>query len=433
MTIKEEAAFGARLRRLRLQRGLSQRDLAEPAYTAAYISTLEAGKRRASRPAIDHFAERLGVEVDELLTGKPPDLEARLDAELAAARVDVSAARLDAADKKLQWVAREAKQYGLVRYRAKALEMLARALEQRGDVGGAIELYESSNALLEEEPPIARTTATVGVARLSHLGGDSHYAIHLLERFLVELAQSGLPDPHSLMIVHATLVVPYFEAGLRDRSAMHAEKALKLLSECSDPFTIATTHVQVARALLETGRIKDAETSLARAEELFITLELQTELSIARLARGYALAHSARLEEAEPFLRAALEKFEELGNKLGAARATNEIARVFRLQGKTEDARPLLTRALDLLEGTDPTELALTHRELGLLDRGDDPNTAEKNLRRAIELFELGEDKVQVAATYAALGDLMKQGGREAEASDAFRAGTHLFVEAGDD
>src|SRR5688500_8976610 len=94
MTSKQEAAFGARLRRLRLQKELSQRDLAEPLYTAAYISTVEAGKRRPSRPALEHFAKRLGVEVDELLTGKPPDLEARLDLQLAEARVAISSGDL---------------------------------------------------------------------------------------------------------------------------------------------------------------------------------------------------------------------------------------------------------------------------------------------------------------------------------------------------
>ncbi|MDQ3620236.1 MAG: helix-turn-helix domain-containing protein, partial [Actinomycetota bacterium] len=36
--------LGTNLRRLRLQRGLTQRQLAEPAYTDAYVSTIEAGR-----------------------------------------------------------------------------------------------------------------------------------------------------------------------------------------------------------------------------------------------------------------------------------------------------------------------------------------------------------------------------------------------------
>lgn len=38
----DPGAVGRRVHRLRAERGLTQRQLAEPAYTAAYISTLEA-------------------------------------------------------------------------------------------------------------------------------------------------------------------------------------------------------------------------------------------------------------------------------------------------------------------------------------------------------------------------------------------------------
>ncbi len=83
--------IGTRLRRLRLARELTQRELAEPKYTHAYVSTIEAGRRNPSREALEHFAGKLGVDVDELLTGKPADLEARLDARLMQARIDLSA------------------------------------------------------------------------------------------------------------------------------------------------------------------------------------------------------------------------------------------------------------------------------------------------------------------------------------------------------
>lgn len=71
--------IGTRLRRLRLARGLTQKELAAPKYTHAYVSSIEAGHRRPSRAALEHFASKLGVEVEELLTGRPADLSTRLD------------------------------------------------------------------------------------------------------------------------------------------------------------------------------------------------------------------------------------------------------------------------------------------------------------------------------------------------------------------
>jgi transcriptional regulator with XRE-family HTH domain len=53
--------FGKRLRRLRLERGLSQRDLSEPGVSYAYISRLEAEARTPSLAAVRKLAAKLGV------------------------------------------------------------------------------------------------------------------------------------------------------------------------------------------------------------------------------------------------------------------------------------------------------------------------------------------------------------------------------------
>ena len=82
--------LGTRMRRLRLARGMTQKELADPKYSYAYVSTIEAGRRTPSREAIEHFATRLGVTPDELVTGRPADLEARLELSLQEATVTLS-------------------------------------------------------------------------------------------------------------------------------------------------------------------------------------------------------------------------------------------------------------------------------------------------------------------------------------------------------
>ena len=86
--------FGARLRRIRRSRGLTQKDLAEPVYSDAYVSTLEADRRHPSREAIRYFAQKLGVDEEELLSGRPSHLHSTLDIDTKEARRDASNGRI---------------------------------------------------------------------------------------------------------------------------------------------------------------------------------------------------------------------------------------------------------------------------------------------------------------------------------------------------
>lgn len=62
----EQKRFGQRLRQRRLAAGLSQAQLAGKRFSHAFISTLETGRRGASKNAIEYLAQRLGVPSAEL-------------------------------------------------------------------------------------------------------------------------------------------------------------------------------------------------------------------------------------------------------------------------------------------------------------------------------------------------------------------------------
>src|ERR1051325_11572226 len=81
--------IGARLKRLRLQRGFSQRDLSSPGVSYAYISRIEAGARTPSVKALRMLAAKLGVSVEYLETGRDiRDTDAR-ELELADAELEL--------------------------------------------------------------------------------------------------------------------------------------------------------------------------------------------------------------------------------------------------------------------------------------------------------------------------------------------------------
>jgi transcriptional regulator with XRE-family HTH domain len=73
--VAKREGIAERLRRLRLERGMSQRDLSSPGVSYAYISRIEAGARTPSVKAMRLLAQKLGVTVEQLETGERTPLE----------------------------------------------------------------------------------------------------------------------------------------------------------------------------------------------------------------------------------------------------------------------------------------------------------------------------------------------------------------------
>ena len=416
-------SLGKRLKKKRLASGLTQAELAAPSYTHAYVSSIEAGRRRPSAAALEHFAKKLKADVDELATGRPADLSAQLNIRLQDARRKVSAGDLDGATEDYDHIAKEAKRYDLQRLLAKAQVGLALCAERKGALEEAIEGYEKAEESLSMESAVARVDAVAGKARCLQMIGDTRYAAYLIETLLVSLEQSELRDPNALVRIHASLVAAYFELGLYEKAGKSAELALKLASQATDPEDLANMHINAARVLLHEGRRAEAEESLRRAEDLYRELDLRSERGSVYMAQGYIAARQGETTDAREKLQLAISFFQDYPNPVDEARATNELARLERLDGNTTVAEDLLRRSIGLLKEGDVAELGIAHRELGLCLASSDPAAAEKNLRHAIELFERAGEPIQLPATYRALGDMLHERGDERGGCEAYRTG----------
>src|SRR5881396_2728797 len=82
---------GARLKAARTRAGLTQRQLAEPRYTKAYISALENGLIKPSMAALRFLARRLGTVPGQFLADEDTHWR-RIEAELRLASGDWQAA-----------------------------------------------------------------------------------------------------------------------------------------------------------------------------------------------------------------------------------------------------------------------------------------------------------------------------------------------------
>lgn len=418
-------SLGKRLLQMRKERGLTQRELAEPRYTHAYISTIEAGRRHPSKKALAHFAVKLGVTVEELESGQPANLLPVLEMTLQLARTAISAGKLDEAEDQAEKVIRAARRYRLLRAQAKATFILGLAAERSGDTEGAIRRYEQAEELLRDAPATAKAEVIAGKARCSHLSGDLRYAMYLLEKAIFELEQEGIADPRALLTLLAPLTFAAFEAGLYKQAGDIAHRALGLLPQVDDPATLATMHVNVARVLLQRGDHADALSSLEKAEELYRSLDFHTEVARALVARGYMLSRQGEFADAREQLEKALGLAVKTNSQLDEARCLNELARIARIEDNADGAIDFLHRSITLLGdgGAHVAELGLAHQELGRCLAGRDAQAAEKDYRLAIELFERSESAAEEAVTYRLLGDLLNDQGDGAGGIDAYRTG----------
>jgi transcriptional regulator with XRE-family HTH domain/Flp pilus assembly protein TadD len=417
--------IGRRVQQLRRERGLTQRQLAEPAYTPAYISTLEAGRVRPSDDALRHLADRLGVAYDELATGRPARLATELRLHLTEAQRTLATGESEEAAEQYADLLAEAESYGLVDEEATALLGLGECGLDTGDLTAARLYFERAERRLADEPLPARVPALRGRAVAHYLTGELRYAVYLLESTLDELNRGGLHDPDALLLLYASAIGPYMDMGAHARAAQAAELALALAPQVADPALLARMHRSVARTLIAEGRVAEADASLAKAAELYRQLQFRTELANCHWMRGYVYAQDGELERAEVELRQALDMLTAKRAALYSSQVAVELADVLHKRDKSDEAATLLHNVLsDLSSERGALHSAAAHRLLGIIaEDARDTDAAEEHYVRALSLLERAGAAGDLADLCRMLGDLLRRTGRVEAALDAYRTG----------
>ena len=417
------AAVGGRIKKRRLEIGLTQAQLGEPEFTSAYVSLIEAGHRRPSPRALDYLAKRLGVPQDELLTGRPAALEVELELRIQEARRDIDRGEIEAAQSSMRKVLKQAHRNELTRVEARAEEVLGGIAERVSGAEPALEHYERAEELWREHPLHLRFEAVAGLARCTEYLGDARLAAFMLESYRNQLESSGKPDPLALMHTWTALIHPYFAAGLSEKAVEAARHALALETRVEDPEELACMHLAVARSLAYDGHHDDALQSLRKAEEIYLSQGWRNRAAKAKVNEAIVLSKKENYDAARDQLLSALELIEESPNRVDEAAALNELGRVMRHLDDVHGALGYLERAGRLLEEGDVIERAFNERELGLCLGLTEPKAAENHLRRAVDLYRISGATAELATTFKALGELYAAQGNTDLALDALRDG----------
>ena len=178
---------GARLRRLRSEQGLSQRDLSSPGITYAYISRIEAGARTPSVKALRMLAAKLSVTPEYLETGS--DLDTADLRELRIAEQELLLRLEGEADvEALEEILVDAEAGADLAVSTRTRIALGLEAAGRGDHAAAVG-WLSAVTGSELVTPVSRPDVYSTLGRSLAASGSAREAVALFDRALEELAR----------------------------------------------------------------------------------------------------------------------------------------------------------------------------------------------------------------------------------------------------
>jgi tetratricopeptide (TPR) repeat protein len=423
-------SIGQRLRRLRLERGLSQRELAGPGVSYAYISRIEAGARRPSVKALRMLARKLGVSADYLETGSEIRDTDERELRIADAELELRLAKnTDAAEEKLLHLRDEALTAGDGVGASRANIALGLAAINAGRNAEAVERLESG---LELSPVSASARpdvfATLGRAYTAIGRPDS--AVELFEGCLREIAEAA-PDDSAAQVRFTTyLSYALTDLGELERAQTVLDDALDHADEMTDAYSRVRLYWSLARLSDIQGRPASALDYIRRAIALLDVTDDTLHLARAHLLCGGILISQGRADEAGRHFDLAERLFgpnpepEDVMNLF-----TDQARRAIRL-GESEEA---VRRARGALEAAGDSYLREKGNALWALAEGlsldGDEDGAHEAFREATTLLEDHGHRRDYVEAYRAWGKFLRRAGREDEALEVLERAADLAAE----
>jgi tetratricopeptide (TPR) repeat protein len=426
-----EETIGGRLRRLRLERGFSQRELSSPGVSYAYISRIEAGTRQPSVKALRKLAAKLAVSAEYLETGRDVrDIELRelrlADAELGLRLSDDPAA----AETELRTLLEEALKAGDTASATRAQVGLGFAAAEQGRQAEAAQLLEQaieSGGVL----PAARPDVYTTLGRAYAASGTPRRAVELFETCLADLEEHAPEDVAARVRFNTYLSYALTDMGEFERAEEVLTAALQQAQELADPYTRIRLHWSLARLAGYRGHPVAALDYYRRAIALLEATEDTLHLARANLGYAWTLIAAGRAEDAGEPLAVAERLFGQHPAPEDLYGLRTEQAKRAAALGRGADAVKHARAALEALGDNDPGERGVAWLALGdgLRLEGDLAG-AEDAYRRSADSFEHGGRPEDAAAAYRAWGRLLRDAGREQEALDVLEKAADAAVRA---
>ena len=423
---------GARVKRLRLQRGLSQRDLSSPGVSYAYISRIEAGARTPSVKALRKLAQKLGVSVEYLETGRDiRDVDER-ELRLADAELELRLGKDPAAaEQRLEEILEEARAAGDGISAVRAKIALGLASAERGSHLEAVERLEA--ALADEAAPQPHLRAELYTTL-----GESYAALGAPDRSVrifedcLERVRQEVPDDVAVQIRFATfLSYALTDAGEFERAAAVIRDALARAGDQADPYTRIRLYWSLGRLHVIEGRATEALEYIRHAIALLKTTEDTLMLARAHLLAAGAELRGGTTTEARRNLEAAERLLGGHPHAIDLGMLRTGQSHLAALEGDADTAVERARDALAMLGDFHGSEQGFAVRALakGLALRGDDDG-ADEAYRRAVDIMTVHGRRADAGETALEWASFLRERGREQDAETILRRAYDLGVDA---
>jgi transcriptional regulator with XRE-family HTH domain len=409
-------SIGQRLRRLRAERHLSQRDLSEPGVSYAYISRIEAGARRPSVKALRRLAPKLGVSVEYLETGSDlrevDQRELRLsDAELAL-RLGQNAEETERA---LNGILDEAVAAGDGKAAQRAQVALGLAAASADRNAEAIDRLEP---VAESLPPAKRPDVFETLGRCYAALGETRRSVEFFTSCL-ETVRDDAPQDTATQIRFATdLSYALTDSGDLEQAQSVLNDALGRADEVADAHTRARLYWSLARLSGLQNDPAEALSYVRRAIALLEVTEDTKQLARAHLLSGTIMVSQGKAEEAGPQFEMAERLFGPRPEPLDLASLLTDQAKRAAQLGKGAEAESFAREAVATLGDEHPSEQGLAWAALaeGLALEGSD--AADEAFRKAADLLQKHGHDVDLTNTCRTWARYLRNNGRDSEALD---------------
>jgi tetratricopeptide (TPR) repeat protein len=393
---------------------MSQRQLAFPGCTAAYISRIEAGARVPSLQMINQLAERLGVAPQWLATGvEPPPVERP---ELIEAEVALRLGEIDEAERMFS-----ERSHAGDPARAPALAGLGQIAYRRENFEQAIELLDE--AVEANKGKLLADPGAVDTLGRSHaILGNVEVAVALFERAVEEAKEAEATV--ELLRFSVLLANAFIDVGAFGRAEETLAGVIRQSSELNDPTTAARVLWSQSRLHAMRREAELASRYARRALDILERTENDVFIGMAHHLLAYAEIEAGRYEAALDLLARGRELF---GSELGVgdqARFSVDEARALIGLERTGEAVEAAERALANLDAMAPVDRGRSYVVLG------DVYLASGDGERGRALFEHGLDVLVAERSTLAidagrrLADLLEAEGETAAALAALKRAT---------
>ncbi|MFI9552228.1 helix-turn-helix domain-containing protein [Nonomuraea endophytica] len=422
-----QGTIGDRVRGLRLNRRMSQAQLAGPDLSDSYVSLIESGKRTPTPVVARLLAERLGCTTEFLLHGIEP--RQRIDTELGLRHAELELQHGDAATaaERFTEIVKAADEENAM-LTAQARFGRARALEAQGRLGQAVEAFERLRREAAAHPErLADLPLTVALSRCYQRAGD-----RLRAR---DLAANALAQASRLAIMQGELAVD-LAAALIETQGEGDSAAITFVKQVLDVSG-------VPRVVDRSGEIHalwQASIAAAAGEDSALAVRLADDAimagrtgrighQLAVTAMRWAKLETSSVDEAEVLAAAATTVFAGLpGTAAEHGESLVAHAQVRLRAGESAKAGELAGAAIDLLPGSPikaEAHLVIAKVSMGLGGDAFVHLDAAREVLAGLGRPMYGSDR-QAARSWRELGDLYG----EANAPDRQTAAYRRALEA---